>query len=86
MSKFRSKTGEFQDDRGRVHPTISIYEFDEEGFQKYKKATICIGVKKAKALLECVEDLKKFVEANMSAEELAAFAEQLLVGEENGNS
>jgi len=87
MSNFKCKVGEFKDTRGRVHPTISIYEFDEEGFQKYKKSTICIGVKKARALLACVEDLKSFVEANMSEEELSAFAEQLLVGEDkDGNS
>ena len=86
MSKFKTKTGDFVDDRGKIHPTISIYEFGEDGFQKYNKATICIGIKKARALLACIDDLKKFVEDNMSEDELTAFAEKLLVGETDGNS
>jgi len=80
MPKFKAKTGNFKK-QGKVYETISIYEMDDEGFQKYPKATICIGVKKAKALLACIEDLKKFVEDNMPPEELNAMVEKMLVGD-----
>ncbi len=89
MSQFKSKSGLFKTN-GKTFPTISIFEFDEQGFQKYKQATITIGLKKAKAVLATMEEIKKFVEENMSEEELKAMADdqiqKILEGEDNGTA
>ena len=52
MSKFSTTTGEYQG-----HKTITVN--DDDG-----KRVITIGIKKAKAILGSLEDLKKFVEEN----------------------
>ena len=89
MGQFKSKTGTFKTG-GKTFPTISIFEFDENGFQKYKNATITIGVKKAKAVLATIDEIKKFIEENMSEDELKAMADaqiqQILAGEEDGSA
>ena len=88
MSQFKSKTGSFKAASGKSYPIISIFEFDEQGFQRYKNATITIGVKKARAVLATMDEIKKFIEENMSEDELREMADaqiqKILEGEGNG--
>jgi hypothetical protein len=91
MSNFKAKSSTFESDyNGKKYPVISIYEFDEEGFQKYKKSTITIGLKKAKAILATIDDIKKFVEENMTEEEMKAVADaeiaKILTEENDGTT
>lgn len=47
---------------------MSIFEVDEEG-RKDKYALLGFGLKKAKAILSHVEDIKEFIKANEKSDE-----------------
>ena len=53
---YKTETSDF-----KGHPTISITTEDGE------KRVVSFGLKKAAAILECQEDIRKFVEANTPA-------------------
>lgn len=62
MSKATKRIIELGEFKGR--PLLSVWSVDDNGDKVGKYPVISFGLGKARAILEHVEDIKKFVESN----------------------